>query len=98
MFTEHIGVAAAYELLAEECTELAKAALKVARITRGENPTPVTMDEAMENLIEEYTDVFMTTNDLNLSIDLETVAMKVQRFQHRISMTMEGKNVETAEN
>ena len=38
---EEIGEAAMLEQLAEECTELAKAALKMARIIRKENPTPV---------------------------------------------------------
>ena len=37
---EEIGEAAMLEQLAEECTELAKAALKMARIIRKENPTP----------------------------------------------------------
>ncbi len=37
-----IGEPAVYEQLAEECSELAKAALKMARILRNENPTPVT--------------------------------------------------------
>lgn len=36
---EEIGEAAMLEQLAEECTELAKAALKMARIIRKENPT-----------------------------------------------------------
>ena len=35
---EEIGEAAMLEQLAEECTELAKAALKMARIIRKENP------------------------------------------------------------
>lgn len=98
MFKNLIGEAAEYELLAEEGAELAKAALKVARIIRGENPTPITMDEAMANLVEEYTDVFIVSKDLNLNIDLETMAKKVQRGLYRLSRTTEGKNVETTEN
>lgn len=54
---EEIGEAAMLEQLAEECTELAKAALKMARIIRKENPTPVTEKEAIANIREEYTDV-----------------------------------------
>ena len=38
---EEIGEAAMLEQLAEECTELAKAALKMARIIRKENPSPI---------------------------------------------------------
>lgn len=49
---EEIGEAAMLEQLAEECTELAKAALKMARIIRKENPTPVTEKEAIANIRE----------------------------------------------
>lgn len=40
---EKIGEAARWEQLAEECAELGHAALKVARILRGENPAPVNL-------------------------------------------------------
>ena len=46
MFKEEIGTAATYEMLAEECSELAQACLKYARILRGENPTPKTQAES----------------------------------------------------
>ena len=55
--TERIGAAAALEQLAEEAAELAHAALKMARVVRGENPTPVSEDEAYLNLQEEIGDV-----------------------------------------
>lgn len=54
---DEIGEPAVLELLAEECTELAHAALKLARIKRGENPTPTTEEEAITSLIEEMADV-----------------------------------------
>ena len=44
-----IGEPAMYEQLAEEANELAHAAQKMARIQRGENPTPVT-DEALKKI------------------------------------------------
>ena len=43
--------------MAEECAELGKAALKVARINRGENPTPLLIEDAISNLVEEVGDV-----------------------------------------
>ena len=43
--------------LAEEACELAHAALKLRRVLTGENPTPVTRDEAMAMLEEELADV-----------------------------------------
>lgn len=54
---EKLSKAAVMEQMAEEAAELAKAALKYARILRGENPTPVTEQEAIANLREEYADV-----------------------------------------
>lgn len=43
--------------IAEEAAELAKAALKLRRAITGTNPTPVSVDEAKYNLLEEYGDV-----------------------------------------
>lgn len=51
--------AAALEQMAEEAAELAQAALKYARILRGENPTPVTEREAIGYLSEEVADVLV---------------------------------------
>lgn len=83
MMIEKIGEAAMLEQLAEECTELAKAALKKARILRGENPTPVTIEGAEPNLIEEYTDVSMCCAELRLSADESMKAYKQNRFLER---------------
>lgn len=43
--------------LAEEAAELAQAALKLRRAITGTNPTPVSYEDAIYNLIEEYGDV-----------------------------------------
>ena len=56
---EEIGEPAVLEQLAEECTELAKAAQKLARILREENPTPVTRAVARAALTEEKEDVMI---------------------------------------
>lgn len=52
-----VGKPAMFEQLAEECCELAQASLKMARILRKENPTPVSIEEAERNFIEEFADV-----------------------------------------
>ena len=44
--------------LAEECSELAQAALKLRRAMDKTNPTPVKQEEARAKLIEEIADVF----------------------------------------
>lgn len=63
---EQIGEPAALELLAEECTELAQAALKLARIERGENPTPVNKCAAMYSMMEEMADVAVTYSQIEM--------------------------------
>ena len=69
LMLEAIGKAAMLEQLAEEAAKLAQAALKLARIERGENPTPVSKEEAEENLREEYTDVYQCAMELEIPVD-----------------------------
>ena len=82
---EAIGRAAMLEQLAEEAAELAQAALKAARIERGENPTPVTKEEAEKHLIEGYTDVRQCATELGLMVDYDQIMRKERRFCDRIS-------------
>ena len=84
MFKEKIGEAAVYEQLAEEAAELAQAALKVSRILRGENPTPVTLEEAKDHLIEELTDVYVCCAELRIDYDHDIFDSKVRRWMSRI--------------
>lgn len=79
--------------IAEEAAELAKAALKLRRAITGTNPTPVTVDEAVENLIEEYGDtvVAMTAYfmkhgmiDRKVRDILEQNSTKYNRWAQRI--------------
>lgn len=80
---EKIGAAAMLEQLAEEATELAHAALKLARIERGENPAPVLKEVAMDHLIEEYTDVVQCAEELRLVPNREQIKLKKMRFEER---------------
>ena len=48
---DYIGLPALLEQLAEECGELTQAALKLARLRRGENPTPKTEKECRDALV-----------------------------------------------
>lgn len=81
-----IGTPATLEQLAEECAELGQAALKLARKMRGENPTPKTQDELLENLTEEVADVLLCIEQVNLDADkIESVkAYKAARWRQRI--------------
>ena len=77
--------------LAEEATELAKAALKYRRTTvKGASPTNVNAHDALENLIEEIEDVKMCVDTLQLgdtipdSVMAKWRAYKMPRWVERI--------------
>ena len=80
---EIIGKPAMLEQFAEEAAELAKAALKLARIERGENPTSITKGEATLAVIEEYTDVIQCAEELGLLPNREQMEKKHERFLAR---------------
>ena len=81
----HVSEADKYDQLAEEAAELAQAASKMARVIRGSNPTPNGKIEAMKDLIEEYTDVFLIANDiLDLAPNVLTRISKLNRWRGRI--------------
>lgn len=84
MIIDKIGYPAAFEQLGEEATELAQAALKYARKLRGENYTPKTIAELMDNLIEEYTDVIVCAMCLGLNMNYEIMFSKMKRWEERI--------------
>lgn len=81
---EQIGLEAAYMQLAEEASELSQAALKIARILNGRNPTPITIDEAEDMVFEEFTDVVHCAYILNLEVDTELMEHKNSRWWNRI--------------
>ena len=77
--------------LAEEASELSKAAMKLAR-AKGllDNPTPISVEQAEANLIEEYNDVLncVTILDkvsgLSLKDDFALRPSKYLRWAERI--------------
>jgi len=54
---ENVPTSAILCQLAEECSELSQAALKLVRVIDGVNPTTITKQTAIENLWEEIADV-----------------------------------------
>ena len=84
MMLENIGTTAMLEQMAEEAAELAQAALKLARVLRAENPTPVTLEEAKMNLTEEFTDVQHCAGELKLETDWRQIDAKNRRFKQRM--------------
>ena len=89
------------EQLAEECAELGHAALKLARILRGENPTPVSEAEAREALVREIADVMVCTDALTDTRMLRDIGSycteKKDRWEQRLkqkqAISINGKTV-----
>lgn len=80
----YISEATLYENLAEECTELAKAALKKSRKLRGENPTPKTMEEIDTDIDEEIADVNACLFVLDRGSNFDYFCQKLARWCDRI--------------
>ncbi len=79
-----LGDPAIYEGLAEEAVELAQMALKAARILRGENPTPANLLQTKWKIIEEYTDLRIYSDLLDLRPDGQIYSDKKERMVARI--------------
>lgn len=76
--------------LAEECAELSQAALKLRRALTGINPTPVTVEEARKNLVEEIADI-LNVSELLLEIDdVDEIYDIVQRKRERWLKRLDG--------
>lgn len=85
-----VPMVALYEQMAEEAVELAHAALKLARIARGENPTPVTLYEATGNLVEELADLALVVEVIGYGPDPELMEDKLRRWRERLEVMREG--------
>ena len=101
MSIKNLSEPARLEQLAEEASELGHAALKLARILRGENPTPVSEDEAREALVREIADVLVTVDavtDTRMLRDIGTCCTEKkdrweQRLKQKQAISINGKTV-----
>ena len=88
---DNISELSALIALAEEASELSKAAMKLAR-AKGllDNPTPISVEQAEADLIEEYNDllncIFMLQRVSGLTVSENTVLRdsKYRRWAVRI--------------
>ena len=74
--------------LAEECSELAQAALKLRRVFDQTNPTPTTEEDAINHLYEEIADVNLYL--ANISINLGSISEIMREKQSRWEKRLEG--------
>lgn len=85
---DSIGTAACLEQCAEECTELAKATLKLARILRNENYTPVSAEEAIDQIREEAADVRLCLDVLATDIEINTREIERTKLERWLERTV----------
>lgn len=103
-----VGEPAALEQLAEECGELAMAAMKLchaaqklARKERNENPTPKTSTECQEELYEEIADVMISVETINHVPWMQWERVKhyydahMKRWPERLGLTEDGNGNKT---
>lgn len=76
----YLSTSSIFEQLAEEAAELSAAALKYARITRGENPSRTSRIDAVKNLIEELSDVMNVADVLGIKADEVIMHDKLKRW------------------
>ena len=82
------------EGLAEECCELAQAALKTIRAFDGTNPTPMSTDECINKLCEESGDILMLMEVLGIIHNGVTATNpKWERWANRIKEHNETKEM-----
>lgn len=84
LIRDRVPLPAVYEQLAEECSELAHAALKAARRMRYENPTPRPIHEILADVNEEATDVHVVASVLGLKADPNLKREKLERWAERL--------------
>ncbi|MBP5718027.1 MAG: hypothetical protein J6X53_03490, partial [Abditibacteriota bacterium] len=77
--------------LAEECNELAQAALKRIRTLTNENPTPVTSTEADNRLHEEAADVLLCLETLGIHTGSDLIRATKERKAKRWAERLDGR-------
>lgn len=80
------------EQLSEECVELAHAALKLARVLRAQNPTPISQETAETMLLEETADVELCLMVWRSEHEMDTTAsigQKLARWKERLKQRAE---------
>lgn len=85
-------------LLAEEASELSKAAIKLLRVIDDLNPAfdeqgmKLTVNDALDKVNEEVADVSVCLNLLDMDVDTELADLKLERLFYRITMRRDAAN------
>lgn len=76
--------------LAEECSELAQAALNLGRAIGNENPTPIGAGEARAKVMEEAADVMVCLDALVRPEDMQELNRMMDAKRRRWTERLEG--------
>ena len=81
--------------IAEEAAELSHAALKLRRVLDGSNPTPVTKENAIDDLIEEFGDTILAMRVYGLDFQdvQDTCLRKSARWLKRLHAKENGEGI-----
>ncbi|MBQ5390258.1 MAG: hypothetical protein IIU58_05050 [Clostridia bacterium] len=77
--------------LAEECGELTQAVCKYYRATHDDNPTPLTLADALDRLVEEIADVNVAAEAVRMKLGIcceqiaEAEDAKIERWRRWVS-------------
>lgn len=77
--------------LAEECGELTQAVCKYYRATHDDNPTPLTLADALDKLVEEIADVNVVAEAVRIKLGItddeiaEVEDVKIERWRRRVN-------------
>lgn len=101
---DNISELAVLMALAEEATEISKAAMKFAR-AKGllDNPTPISVEQAEADLIEEYNDllncidVLCEMSSLTINEDMDLRMRKCRRWAERIKRQKNKNEIQEAQ-
>ena len=70
--------------MAEEAAELSQACLKYVRAHKGNNPTKNSEDVYLKGIIEEFTDVQVCAEAIDITADSDIYYSKIHRWADRI--------------
>ena len=70
--------------MAEEAAELSQACLKYVRAHKGNNPTKDSEDVYLKGIIEEFTDVQVCAEAIDITADSDIRDSKIHRWADRI--------------
>lgn len=75
--------------LAEEASELAQACVKWLRVSKGTNYSPMSVDQALDHIYEEFTDVIVASKVAGIYPSSSIESYKSLRWEERIRENLE---------